>query len=296
MAALASTGTVPSNGVDLTYELFGDPSATPLLMIHGLGAQYTDWDPRFFDLLVAHGYFVIAFDNRDQGTSTWFDHAGTPDFLSILSGDTSSAPYLLSDMAADAAGLLDALGISAAHIFGVSMGGMIAQQFVIDFPKKSLSLTSIMSTPDATSVGQPTPEATAALMVEPATTREGAIEQSITTSQVIGSPGFPFDEVLARERAGIHFDRGHHPEGTARQMAAIFCSEDRRPGLAHVTVPTLIIHGDADPLVTPPGGLATVDAVKDSSLWVVEGMGHDMPKDIWPELMARHAELVNKTS
>jgi pimeloyl-ACP methyl ester carboxylesterase len=283
--------TTAANGIDITYATFGDPASPPLLAIHGLGAQMTDWPTEFIEGLVAAGFYVIAFDNRDQGASTWFDDAGQPDLGALLADPLSSVPYLLADMAADAAGLLDALGIESAHILGVSMGGMIAQQFAIDFPDRTRTLTSIMST-TSPNTGPPTAEAMAALLVEPVTERDAAIEQSLAGARVIASTGFPFDEAAMRARAEIHFDRGHHPAGTARQLAAILASPDRAAALANVSVPTLVVHGSADPLVTLPGGEATAAAIPGAELWVVDGMGHDLPVEVMPELFARQAALL----
>ena len=282
--------TTTSNGIELTYETFGDPAATPLLTIHGLGAQMTDWSPGFTQGFVDQGYYVITFDNRDQGGSTWFDDAGEPDIGALLGDPSVSVPYLLSDMADDAAGLLDSLGVERAHVLGVSMGGMIAQQFAIDHPERTITLTSIMSTPGPTH-GPPTPEAMGALLVAPADGREAAIEQSIQGTRVISSPGFPFDEVGVRERAALHYDRGYHPAGTLRQLAAILASPDRSVALGGVNVPTLVMHGADDPLVTLPGGEATAAAVPGAELWVVPGMGHDLPAEILPELHARQGKL-----
>jgi pimeloyl-ACP methyl ester carboxylesterase len=281
----------PANGLELTYETHGDPSAPTLLTIHGLGAQMTDWPPGFVDGFVDQGYHVVSFDNRDAGESTWLDEAGTPDLGALLTDPGVPVPYLLADMAADAVGLLDALGIERAHVLGVSMGGMIAQQLVIDFPRRALSLTSIMSTPSPR-VGGPTAEASAALLAPPAEGREAVIEQSVAGSRVIASPGFPFDEDGVRARAIRHYDRGDHPAGTARQLAAVLASPDRAPGLAGVAVPTLVVHGADDPLVTLPGGRATADAVPGAQLWVVEGMGHDLPAAVLPELAARQGALL----
>ena len=282
--------TTTSNGIDLTYETFGDPTAAPLLTIHGLGAQMTDWPPGFAQGFVEQGYFVIAFDNRDQGGSTWFDDAGEPDIGALLGDPSVPVPYLLSDMATDAAGLLDTLGIARAHVLGVSMGGMIAQQFAIDFPDRTITLTSIMSTPGPTH-GPPTPEAMGALLVAPAEGREAAIEQSVQGSRIIASPGFPFDEAGARARAAEHYDRGYHPAGTLRQLAAVLASPDRSEALGGVTVPTLVMHGADDPLVTLPGGEATAAAVPGAELWVVPGMAHDLPAEIMPELHDRQGKL-----
>ena len=280
-----------ANGIELTYGTFGDPSAPTLLTIHGLGAQMTDWRPGFVEAFVGQGYHVVAFDNRDVGESTWFDDAGQPDLGALLSDPSTPVPYLIADMAADAAGLLDALGIERAHVLGVSMGGMIAQQFAIDHPGRTITLTSIMSTPSPR-VGTPTPEASAALLVAPAEGREATIEQSVAGSRVVASPGFPFDEAGLRHRAGIHYERGHHPVGAARQLAAVLASPDRTDGLRGVAVPTLVVHGADDPLVTLPGGQATAAAVPGAELWVIEGMGHDIPAEILDELAARQGALL----
>jgi len=283
--------TTSANGIEIAFATHGDPTDPPLLVIHGLGAQMTDFPPEFLDGMVDAGFHVITFDNRDQGESTWFDEAGEPDIASLLGEPATPVPYLLVDMTADAAGLLDALGIDDAHILGVSMGGMIAQQFAVDFPTRIRSLTSIMSTPGPTT-GPPTPEAMAALLVPPAEGRDAAIEQSLMTSRVIASSGFPFDNAGMRARAEVHFDRGYHPVGTARQLAAILASPDRAARLGGVTVPTLVVHGAADPLVTLPGGEATAAAVPGAELWVVDGMGHDLPAEVLPELCARQAALL----
>ena len=285
-----TNATTNANGIKIAYATHGDPEAPPLLAIHGLGAQMTDFPPSFIEGLVDTGFHLITFDNRDQGETTWFDSAGEPDIGALLGDASARVPYLLSDMAADAAGLLDALGVASAHVLGVSMGGMIAQQLAIDFPHRVRTLTSIMSTPGPTT-GPPTPEAMAALLVAPAEGRQPAIEQSLAGSRVIASPGFPFDEAGMRARAEIHYDRGHHPVGTARQLAAILASPDRADALGDVRVPTLVVHGTADPLVTLPGGESTAASIPGAELWLVEGMGHDLPADVIPELCTRQAAL-----
>jgi hypothetical protein len=279
--------TVAANGIEISYERRGDPSGTPLLMIHGLGAQMTDWDDRFLDLVVEAGFHVIIFDNRDAGESTWFDEAGEPDLVALLMEGVGEPPYLVADMAADAAALLDALDLGSVHVLGVSMGGMIAQQFAIDHGHRVLTLTSIMSTPHILTVGQPTDEALVSLMAPPAATRQEAIDQMLFTGRFISSPAYAFDEEFHQGRAAQHYDRGYHPVGTARQTAAIMASPDRTEALRAITTPTLVIHGDADPLVTLPGGHATASAVEGSELWVIEGMGHDLPQALWPQLIER---------
>ena len=292
---MTAVNTAAANGIKIAYATYGDASAPPLLAIHGLGAQMTDFPPAFVDGLVDAGFYVVTFDNRDVGESTWLDEAGVPDIGALMADPAAPVPYPLADMAADAAGLLDALGIDDAHVLGVSMGGMIAQQFAIDFPSRTRSLTSIMSTPGP-AAGPPTPEAMAALLVAPVMERDAAIEQSLAGSRIIASPGFPFDEAGMRARAEQHFDRGHHPAGAGRQLAAILTSPDRTVALAGVRVPTLVVHGAADPLVTLPGGEATAAAVPGADLWVVEGMGHDLPAAVLPELCARQAALRDRVA
>ncbi|MEY2568126.1 MAG: hypothetical protein QOE35_2655 [Actinomycetota bacterium] len=273
-----------TNGIELEYEVFGEEDAPPLLLVMGLGAQMIAWDDAFCTQLAAQGFRVIRFDNRDVGLSTKTE-GPLPDIMACFAGDASSANYRLEDMADDAVGLLDVLGIRAAHIVGASMGGMIVQTIAIRHPDRVLSLCSIMSTTGASDVGAPTPEAMQELLRPVSTNKEEYLEASVRSSKVIGSTGFPFDEARARERAELHFDRCYHPMGVARQLAAVIASGDRTPGLANVQVPTVVIHGDADPLVTPSGGEATAQAVPGAEHVVIAGMGHDLPEGAWPQLL-----------
>lgn len=266
-----------ANGITLEYETSGDPGDPPVLLIMGFGCQLTLWDEGFCSALAGRGYYVIRYDNRDVGLSTWFDDAGEPALLDLLSG-TAAAPYSLADMAADGAGLLDALDVGPAHVVGVSMGGMIAQTFVLAYPDKVRTLTSIMSTTGDPTVGQASPEALEALVPVPPASREEAMDQGAAMWKVIGSPGFPFDEDAVRERAGGFYDRAFHPAGNTRQLAAIVTQPDRTAGLGAVVAPTLVIHGADDPLVAVSGGEATAAAVPGARLLVVPGMGHDMPE------------------
>jgi pimeloyl-ACP methyl ester carboxylesterase len=280
-----------ANGIIVEYEVAGDPGDPPMLLIMGLASQLTAWDDDFVAALVERGFYVIRFDNRDVGLSTWFDQAGTPDLMAVLGGK-GRPPYSLSDMAADAAGLLDALAIDSAHVVGVSMGGMIAQSLLIDHPKRVRSLVSIMSTTGDPAVGQPSPEAVTALLRPPAADREAAMAHAVDAWRVIGSPGFAFDEARTRARAGAEFDRAFHPAGAARQVAAILCSGDRTAALGAVECPALVIHGESDPLVDPSGGCATAAALRGSELKLVPGMGHDLPHEIFGEIadaIAAHA-------
>jgi pimeloyl-ACP methyl ester carboxylesterase len=276
--------TAHANGIDLEYVTEGDPSDQPLLLVMGLGAQLIAWPQGFVDGLLERGFFVIRYDNRDCGLSTKFE--GLPQITALIGGDTATAPYRVEDMADDAAALLSTLGVERAHVVGASMGGMITQALVIRHPEMVLSACSIMSTPaHPLQVGTPTGEALAALLRPVATTREDAIEASLSGSRIIGSPMYPTDEALLRGRAGAAFDRCYCPEGTARQLAAVLSSPDRTEGLRGVRVPFLVIHGEDDPLVTVGGGEATAAAVPGAKLITVPGMGHDLPEALWGAML-----------
>jgi pimeloyl-ACP methyl ester carboxylesterase len=267
------------NGIDVEYLTEGEPDDTALLLVMGLGAQLTAWPQGFVDLLCERGFFVIRYDNRDCGLSTKFE--GTPDFVALFGGDGSSAPYRVEDMADDGAALLRDIGATKTHVVGASMGGMITQALVINHPDLFASACSVMSTTGDQAVGAPTGEAMGALMRPPATSRQEYIDSSVEGSLVIGSPGYPTDETVLRERAGAAYDRSYCPEGTARQLAAILASPDRTEGLRGVRIPFLVIHGEDDPLVTVSGGRATAAAVAGSRLITVPGMGHDLPEALW---------------
>jgi pimeloyl-ACP methyl ester carboxylesterase len=277
--------TARANGIDIEYETFGDPTDPVMLLIMGLGGQLIVWDDELCRRLAGHGFYVIRFDNRDVGLSTKIEAGAVPDVMAVLQGDRSSVPYSLEDMAADATGLLDALGIDQAHVVGVSMGGMIAQVVAIDHPERVLSLASIMSTTGDPTVGAPTPEAMVVLMRPPPQERDEVIAGEVETTKAIGSPGFPFDEERTRRRAGAAYDRSFYPRGVARQVAAVVAASDRTERLSHIDVPTVVIHGTADPLVTPSGGEATAKAVHGAELIMVEGMGHELPPGAWPTVV-----------
>jgi pimeloyl-ACP methyl ester carboxylesterase len=286
-----------ANGIEIEYEFFGDTGADPLLLIMGLGGQMTMWEEGFCRGLAERGYRVIRYDNRDVGLSTRFDHAGLPDIPALMaaqaSGQTAEVAYTMDDMADDAAGLLDVLEIDRAHVVGASMGGMIAQTVAIRHPARVRSLVSIMSSTGNPELPPAKPEVMAQFMAPVPTDREGSIERSVQMRLLIGSPGFPTDEATARERAGRAYDRAFTPDGTARQMAAIMTHGNRKPDLASVTAPTLVIHGAADPLVPPAGGHDTADAIPGAELLMIEGMGHDLPEALWGRLtdaIAGHAD------
>ncbi len=280
--------------IELAHESFGSPEDTPLLLVMGLATQMIGWHDEFCRMLAGRGLYVIRFDNRDIGLSTHLDHAGAPDVLAVMGGDHSRVAYRLADMAEDTAGLLDALGLDSAHVVGASMGGMIAQTLAIRHPERVRSLTSIMSTTGDPAVGAPAEAALGALLAPPATDRESAVQRAVDTYRVIGSPGFEFDEHGLRERAGLSFDRAYNPAGVARQLAAILASPDRTADLARVAVPTLVVHGAQDALVNVSGGRATAAAIPGAELFVVEGMGHDLPRAVWPELVDRITALVDR--
>jgi pimeloyl-ACP methyl ester carboxylesterase len=282
-----------SNGIELEYDTFGSADDPALLLIMGLGAQMTMWDESFCTQLADEGFYVIRYDNRDVGLSTRTE-GPDPDIAAAMTGDPSSATYRVEDMADDGAGLLDALGIEAAHIVGASMGGMIAQAFAIRHPAKTRSLCSIMSTTGDRAVGQPDPTAMAALLAPPPTTREEAIAGAIAAGRVV-SPHH-FDEAKTAERAGLAFDRAFYPKGMARQLVAILASPDRTDALGNVTAPTLVIHGAADPLVTVGGGEATAKAVPGADLLIYEDMGHDLPEPLVPAIVAAIAANARKAA
>jgi pimeloyl-ACP methyl ester carboxylesterase len=279
---------------EFAYETFGNAGDPPVLLVMGLATQMLGWPDDFCRGLADRGLFVIRFDNRDIGLSTHLHSAGAPNLMSVLGGDHSAAPYALADLAADTVGLLDALGLASVHLVGASMGGMIAQLVAIDHPDRVRSLTSIMSTTGAPSVGAPTEAAMAVLLAPPATDRESAVQRTVDTYRVIGSPGFEFDEDSLRARAGLAYDRAYDPAGVARQLTAILSTPDRTADLGRVTVPTLVIHGSDDALVDVSGGRATAAAVPEAELLVVEGMGHDFPQEKWAEITDRITALIQR--
>ena len=280
---------IAATGLTLDYEEFGDRGGHPVLLIMGLGAQMILWHEDFCKQLAARGHRVIRFDNRDVGKSTWLDDLGVPDVTAVLGAMLTrqpvKAPYLLRDMAADAVGLLDALGIDKAHVVGASMGGMIAQALAIEFPARVLTLTSIMSSTGNPELPPATPAAMSVLLAPPPTSRDDAIERSVTVFRTIGSPGFEFDEAEVRRRAALSFDRGFNPAGTVRQLVAVLASGSRKQALTAVRVPTLVVHGEDDPLVPFAAGQDTAAAIPGAQLLAIAGMGHDLPKAIWPQLI-----------
>jgi pimeloyl-ACP methyl ester carboxylesterase len=291
---------ISANGIQIEYETFGNDSCPPLLLIMGLGAQMIFWPDEFCEMLANGGHYVIRFDNRDVGLSSKFEEAGVPDIMevmsSVLQGEKVKTPYSLDDMADDAIGLLDSLDIETAHICGLSMGGMIAQVVAYRYPSRVLSLFSIMSTTGNPELPQGTPEALAVLFSPVPEEREENIEYNVKVQQTIGSPGFPFDEDWIREVTARCYDRCFCPEGAARQTAAIIAHGNRKPSVATITVPTLVIHGSEDPLVPVEAAKDTAESIPGAELLIIDGMGHDLPREVWPQLVdviAAHTQKVN---
>ncbi len=287
---------VRANGIDICHEIFGDADAEPMLLIMGLGGQMVNWDDDFCRQLAARGFRVIRFDNRDIGKSSKLSGGKRLTAFELLRlrflHMPVAAPYKLSDMAKDTIGLMDALGITSAHIVGASMGGMIAQEIAISYPERVRSLTSIMSTTGNPRMPPPTRAAAAILMAPPPRTKEEFLARFARTWKVLRVGSFPEDEMLDRERAERTYERGLNPAGAARQLRAILASGSRKARLGSVKAPTLVIHGSIDPLVHPYGGKDTAASIPGAKLLMVEGMGHALPLPMWPQVIDaidRHA-------
>jgi pimeloyl-ACP methyl ester carboxylesterase len=276
--------TTPANGIELTYEVLGDPAGEPLVLVMGLGMQMIAWPDDFCAALGERGFQVIRFDNRDVGRSTWIE-GPLPDVMAALVGDISSASYTLSDMAADTAGLLDALELEASHFAGASMGGMIVQTLAIEHPGRVRSLTSIMSTTGDRSVGQPSPAALPALLTPPPPDPAAYPDWAVAMHALIGSPGFETDADEIRAMAARSLQRGTNPLGVGRQLVGVLASGDRTAALGGVSISAAVIHGAADPLIDPSGGRATAAAIAGAELIEIEGMGHDLPRGAWPRII-----------
>jgi pimeloyl-ACP methyl ester carboxylesterase len=273
-------------GITLCYETFGDPGDPTLLLIGGLGSQMIEWRTELCGQLVDRGFHVVRFDNRDAGLSTFLpepvDVFGV--FGAVANGEDPTVPYLLSDMAGDAVGLLDHLGVDRAHVVGMSLGGMIAQMVAIEHPARVVSLSLLMTTTGDPDVGMPTPEAVRALTEPAAPTLEDAEERRIAHSRIWGSPGL-WDEDDLRESTRRLWHRCNDPRGAARQLAAILASGSRSEQLRRIDIPTLIIHGTEDRLVVPSGGQRLAEVIPGAELLMIEGMGHDLARPLWPRLV-----------
>lgn len=275
---------VHSNGIVIEYERFGPADGETILLIHGVGAQLLRWPQSFCDALATAGFHVIRFDNRDIGLSSHMDGLPVPDLAEIIAakrrGETPALPYTLSDMAADTIGLIDALGIEAAHIVGVSLGGMIAQTLAIEAPARVLSLAILMSDSGNADLPPSNPAALSALGTsapDPRLDEEGYVRHSIALNRAVGSPAYPTPDVELRRLALLAARRSYNPSGPARQFAAARGGPDRRQALGRLAIPTLVIHGADDPLLTVAGGEDVARHVPNAWLLVLHGMGHDMP-------------------
>jgi len=271
--------------IELCFESFGSDADPALLLIMGLGTQMVAWPEDFCRQLAEHGFRVIRFDNRDVGRSTHLRELLPPTTRQLLLRDKRAARYSLADMAADAVGLLDELGIERAHVVGASMGGMIAQTMAARHPERVLSLASIMSNTGHRWKGKPGLRVYPIFVRRPAQDRERAIASAIDVCRRIGSTGFPFDEETLRRSAELSFDRGHNPAGGARQLAAIIAAGDRTAELRRISAPTVVIHGTNDPMIRLSGGRATAAAIAGAELVTIEGLGHDLPSGAWDRIV-----------
>lgn len=285
-------GAVQANGITIEYETFGRHSDPALLLVNGFTSQLIGWDERFCRALADGGRYVIRYDNRDVGLSTHFDgqKVNVNDIFRARKGECPmpEVPYGLADFAADGMALLDALGIDSAHIMGMSMGGMIVQTMAIEHPTKVRSLISVMSHTGENEYGRSSKEANAALMTAPPSARDAYIEHTVRNGRIWSSPRY-YDEAAAAEKAAASYDRMFYPEGSSRQLGAVLSAPPRADALRALDVPTLVIHGKADTLITPSGGERTAELVPHADLLLLADMGHDLPAPLWPVLV--HAVL-----
>jgi pimeloyl-ACP methyl ester carboxylesterase len=275
------TGGATNGRVRLAWERLGPGTGEPLLLVMGFAVHRQFWPDGLCARLVEAGFDVVRFDNRDAGESTHLFDERAPSWPAVMTVPKIVAAYRLEDMAADAVAVMRAVGWESAHVVGVSMGGMIAQTLAIDHPDRVRSLTSISSTP-APKIGRPTLAGRRVFLLPQPRTAEEAADRIVTQFRIIGSPGYPLEEAWLREYAAAAFRRSHDPAGMARQMAAVLASGSRVERLAAVCTPTLVIHGVDDPLIQPQGALSTARAVADSRLVLHAGMGHDLPRALWP--------------
>jgi pimeloyl-ACP methyl ester carboxylesterase len=271
--------------VELCYEPFGDPDRPTVLLVMGLGTQMIAWHADFCGELADRGFYVIRYDNRDVGRSTHLSDRPTPRVRELMTRRIRRPAYLLKDMAADGIGLLEELGIESAHVVGASMGGMIAQTMAAEHPDRARSLVSIMSSTGSRWSGQPAPRILPVFLQKPASGKEAYVERIVKLFALVGSPGFERDDDELRELASTSWDRGVDPAGLNRQLGAIIASGHRAQDLKRIRVPTLVIHGKSDRLIRPSGGRATARAIPGARLDLIDGMGHDLPRGVWPRIV-----------
>lgn len=286
--------TVPANGIDIAYETFGDRGAPPVLLVMGLGTQMLAWPDELCTDLAERGHYVVRFDNRDVGASTHLRGVRAP-HIAQVAARRKRPPYTIGDMAEDALGLVDALELGQVHLVGASLGGFIAQTAALRQPDKLRSLTLIMTSTGSRRVGQADPRLLGRLLKgRVVSSREEAMDAVIETFRVIGSKGFALDEELLRDVGARSFDRGHDPGGYRRQLAAVVAQRDRSDRLRKLDLPTLVMHGLHDPLVAPSGGLALARKIRGARFVGFSGMGHDLPRELWPEFADHIAALVRR--
>ena len=281
----------PANGIEIAYETFGDSRGVPLVMVMGLGTQMLAWPDEMCADLAERGHFVVRFDNRDVGLSTHLRDVRAPRLSDILL-HRRDPPYTIDDMADDTVGLIDALELGSAHLVGASMGGFIAQTVAVRHPHAIRSLTLIMTSTGSRRVGNPKPALFGALTKgRVVADRQSAQARAVETFRIIGSRGYAFDEEYLADIAGRSYDRAYDPGGYFRQLAAIAAQRDRSSELRNVTVPALVIHGLHDPLVAVSGGLAVARLLRNARFVGFSGMGHDMPRELWPQLVDEISDL-----
>jgi pimeloyl-ACP methyl ester carboxylesterase len=288
-----------ANRIRIEYDSFGDKSSPALLLINGLGCQLFYWDEALCRKLADNGYFVIRFDNRDNGLSTRFEEEGEPDMAAIMMAmaqdQPPKIPYSIEDMADDAAGLLDALGIAKAHICGKSMGALIAQITAIRHPEKTGSLIPVYGSTGDPDLPKADPQVMKVFIEPVPVMREDYIERLVRDFRILAGPGFPFDEPWHRNLAARAFDRGFYPQGVSRNLAAIMAHKSHKPKLSSVKAPTLVIHGSDDPIIPVAAGKDIAASIHGAELFIIEGMGHDLPHDgAWIQITDRMIRFMNK--
>ena len=285
---------VPANGIEIAYETFGDRGAPPLVLVMGLGTQMLAWPDELCTDLAERGHYVVRFDNRDVGASTHLRGQRAPHVAQIMAR-RRRPPYTIGDMADDALGLVDALDLAPVHLVGASLGGFIAQTAALRAPDKLRSLTLIMTSTGSRRVGQADPRLVGRLLQRPLIPdADAAAEAVIETFRVIGSKGYPLDEDRLRDLARRSYERAYDPGGYRRQLAAVVAQPNRTEALRRLDLPTLVMHGLHDPLVAPSGGLALARIIRNSRFVGFSGMGHDLPRELWPEFADHISALVRR--